>query len=53
MTRLPDHLLAALREEAKKNVRSLNSQIIVVLSERYGIPVEPPTKKSQVDHSAG
>lgn len=53
MTRLPDHLLAALREEAKKNVRSLNSQMIVVLSERYGVPVEPPTKTSQADHSAG
>ena len=37
MTRLPDSLITALREDAKRNVRSMNSQLIVVLAKYYNI----------------
>lgn len=47
MARLPDHLLAALREEAKKNVRSLNSQLIVTLAERYGLSADAPAAQDK------
>jgi hypothetical protein len=40
--RLPNHLLDALRNEAKEVARSMNSQVIVILAERYGLPIEPP-----------